>query len=122
MAQSRNSPGGPQPLSARSVMASLLLGRRSGRAPGRDLVRWCALFGVAPGTARVALHRMTAAGELGRIDGDYVLLGGLAHRRAEQEASLTPRRRAWKGSWRTAIVVADARPAPVRAETRAALR
>jgi phenylacetic acid degradation operon negative regulatory protein len=103
-------------------MASLLLGRRSGRASGRDLVRWCGLFGIAPGTARVALHRMTAAGELGRVDGDYVLLGELARRQAEQEASLTPRRRAWRGTWRTAVVVADARPAPVRSETRAALR
>jgi phenylacetic acid degradation operon negative regulatory protein len=113
---------GDRPLSARSVMASLLLGRRSARAAGRDLVRWCGLFGIAPGTARVALHRMVAAGELGRDGGDYVLLGGLARRQREQEASLTPRRRGWRGSWRMAVVVADARPAPVRAETRVALR
>ena len=103
-------------------MASLLLGRRSARAGGRDLVRWCGLFGIAPGTARVALHRMTAAGELRRDDSDYVLVGGLARRQQEQEASLTPRRRVWRGSWRVAIVVADARPAPVRTETRVALR
>src|SRR6478609_1810652 len=123
MEQSRNNPFGPgRPLSARSVMASLLLGRRSARAGGRDLVRWCGLFGIAPGTARVALHRMTAAGELRRDDGDYVLVGGLARRQQEQEASLTPRRRTWRGTWRVAIVVADARPAPVRTETRAALR
>ena len=55
-----------RPLSARSVMASLLLGRRPARATGRDLIRWCALFGISAGTARVALHRMTAAGELER--------------------------------------------------------
>jgi phenylacetic acid degradation operon negative regulatory protein len=123
MEQSGNTqPARGRPLSARSVMASLLLGRRSARASGRDLVRWCGLFGIAPGTARVALHRMVGAGELGRVDGDYVLLGSLARRRAEQEASLTPRRRAWRGSWRMAVVVADARPAPVRTETRAALR
>src|SRR6478735_3373261 len=119
MAQSRNTPvvpvaEGARPLSARSVMASLLLGRRSARAAGRDLVRWCGLFGIAPGTARVALHRMTAAGELRRDDGDYVLVGGLARRQQEQEASLTPRRRTWRGTWRVAIVVADARPAPER--------
>src|SRR6185503_7197956 len=106
MEQSRNNPFGPaRPLAARSVMASLLLGRRSARASGRDLVRWCGLFGVAPGTARVALHRMTAAGELARVDGDYVLVGGLARRQAEQDASLTPRRRTWRGGWRTAIAV-----------------
>jgi phenylacetic acid degradation operon negative regulatory protein len=111
-----------RPLSARSVMASLLLGRRSGRAAGRDLVRWCALFGIVPGTARVALHRMTAAGELARVDGDYVLVGALARRRTEQETSLAPDRRPWRGSWRMAVAVGDARPAPLRAETRAALR
>src|SRR4051795_9043184 len=126
MTQSRNTlvlpAEGTRPLSARSVMASLLLGRRPPRAAGRDLVRWCGLFGIAPGTARVALHRMTAAGELRRDDGDYVLVGGLARRQQEEEASLTPRRRAWRGTWRVAIVVADARPAPVRSETRAALR
>src|SRR6478752_7361085 len=101
MEQSRNNPvpsndGLPnRPLSARSVMASLLLGRPSARASGRDLVRWCGRFGIAPGTARVALHRMTAAGELGREGGGaYVLLGGLARRQREQEASLVARRRA----------------------------
>lgn len=104
-------------------MASLLLGRRSGRAGGRDLVRWCGLFGIAPGTARVALHRMTAAGELARdADGHYELLGGLARRQREQEASLAPRRRRWGGSWRMAVTGVDPRPAPVRAETRASLR
>ncbi len=102
-------------------MASLLLGRRTGRAAGRDLVRWCALFGIAPGTARVALHRMTTAGELERVDGDYVLQGALARRRAEQETSLTPHRQPWQGTWRMAVAVGDARPAPLRAGTRAAL-
>jgi phenylacetic acid degradation operon negative regulatory protein len=103
-------------------MASLLLGRPSARASGRDLVGWCGLFGIAPGTARVALHRMNGAGELGRDDGDYVLLGGLARRQREQEASLVARRRAWRGSWRMAVTGVDPRPAPLRAETRAALR
>lgn len=104
-------------------MASLLLGRRSARATGRDLVRWCDLFGITPGTARVALHRMTAAGELGRDDdGAYVLLGGLARRQREQEASLVPRRRAWRGGWRMAVTGVDTRPAPLRAETRVVLR
>jgi phenylacetic acid degradation operon negative regulatory protein len=103
-------------------MASLLLGRRSARAPGRHLVRWCGLFGIAPGPARVALHRMAAAGELRRDGGDYVLVGGLARRQREQEASLEPRLRRWSGSWRTAVVVGDARPAPARTGLRAALR
>ncbi len=104
-------------------MASLLLGRRSARASGRDLVRWCALFGIAPGTARVALHRMTTAGELERNDsGSYVLVGPLAQRQREQQSSLVARPARWDGSWRMAIVVGDARPAGVRADVRLALK
>ena len=122
MTQSRNTPDSARPLSARSVMASLLLGRRSARAPGRHLVRWCGLFDIAPGTARVALHRMTAVGELRRDGDDYVLVGGLARRQREQEASLHARTRAWTGAWRMAVVTGGARPAPVRTGLRSALR
>src|SRR3954471_6554711 len=123
MEQSRNTSWGPaRPLSARSVMASLLLGRRSARAPARHLVRWCGLFDIAPGTARVALHRMTAAGELRRDGADYVLVGGLARRQREQEASLHARTGAWTGAWRMAVVTGGARPAPVRTGLRTALR
>jgi phenylacetic acid degradation operon negative regulatory protein len=131
MSQSSNATGrllaldehGGRPLSARSVMASLLLGRRSASAPGRDLVRWCGLFGVAPGTARVALHRMTAAGEL-RHDGErYELVGALVRRQREQQAALVPDPRPWAGEWRMAIAIgARGRTAPVRAEMRVALR
>src|SRR6478752_4634234 len=110
MEQSRNTPeipdvgaDGSRPLSARSVMASLLLGRRPPRARGRDLVRWCGLFGIAPGTARVALHRMTTAGELQTHDGEYELAGGLARRQEEQQSSLRARRSAWDGGWRMAL-------------------
>ncbi len=115
--------GDGRPFSARSVMASLLLGRRPPRAVGRDLVRWCGLFDIAPGTARVALHRMTAAGEL-RRDGDaYELSGGLARRQEEQRTSLRPQLERWDGTWRMAVAVATGpRPAAVRADLRVALR
>ena len=108
-------------LSARSVMASLLMGRRPARATTRDLVRWCDGFGISAGTARVALHRMTVAGELRRVGSAYELVGGLARRQREQEASLTPHRRRWTGTWRMAVVVGEARPAAVRADVRATL-
>lgn len=129
MQQSRNAlAAGPdpvldRPLSTRSVIASLLLGRRPPAAPGRDLVRWCGLFGIAPGTVRVALHRMTAAGELDRDPRGYALAGPLARRQEEQQASLRPATRRWDGTWRLAIAGGhDARPAPVRADMRVALR
>jgi phenylacetic acid degradation operon negative regulatory protein len=102
-------------------MASLLLGRRSG-ARSRDLIRWCGLFAIAPGTARVALHRMTNAGELRRESDRYELVGDLARRRDEQEAALTPEVRPWSGMWRVAVAVGTARAAPVRAEMRQAFR
>jgi phenylacetic acid degradation operon negative regulatory protein len=103
-------------------MASLLLGRRTPAAPVADLVRWCSLFGIAEGTARVALHRMTVKGEIIATDGVYRLAGGLAGRQARQETSLTPRVHTWDGDWRMAVVVATRRDAPTRAGLRAAMR
>jgi phenylacetic acid degradation operon negative regulatory protein len=111
-----------RPLSARSVMASLLLGRTPPAAPVADLVRWCARFGISEGTARVALHRMVAKGELDASDGVYRLAGRLARRRARQETSLAPDVRPWSGEWRMATVVATRRAASTRAELRDAMR
>ena len=71
----------------------------------------------------MALHRMTAAGELRAVDGVYELAGDLARRQEEQHASLRARRGAWAGDWRMALAAATApRPASVRVELRAALR
>src|SRR4051812_39656175 len=113
MQQSRNVQPAPapeplleRPLSARSVMASLMLGRRVPEAPVADLVRWCDLFGITEGTARVALHRMAAKGELVATGGVYRLAGRLAGRQVRQETSLEPRVRGWTGEWRVAVVVA----------------
>lgn len=111
-----------RPLSARSVMASLLLGRRVPEAPVADLVRWCELFGITEGTARVALHRMAAKGEVVATDGVYRLAGRLARRQARQETSLVPRVREWSGEWRVAVVVAARRDAPTRAGLRETMR
>src|SRR3954451_2155903 len=129
MQQSRNTPrrAAPEPLlerplSARSVMASLLLGRRPPEAPVADLVRWCDLFGINEGTARVALHRMTVKGEIVATDGVYRLAGRLAARQVRQETSLTPRVRHWDGDWRVAVVVVAGRDASTRAALREAMR
>src|SRR3954464_14291496 len=124
MQQSRNVPSSlvERPLSARSVMASLLRGRRPPRATAGDLVRWCGLFDVSPGTARVALHRMVAAGELTRSDSGYELAGRLAGRQGGEEGSLEPRTRGWRAQWRMAVITADRRSAPDRANLRERLR
>ena len=51
-------------LTARSVIASTLLGTEPPRLPGRVLVRVGELFGITEGTIRTALSRMVASGEL----------------------------------------------------------
>ena len=94
MQQSRNAAGSPdvalleRPLSARSVMASLLLGRTPPAAPVADLVRWCALFGISENAARVALSRMVERGELTVDDSTYALAGRLLERQVEQDSAL----------------------------------
>jgi phenylacetic acid degradation operon negative regulatory protein len=103
-------------------MASLLLGRRPPEAPVADLVRWCGVFGIAEGTARVALHRMAAKQEVEVRDGVYRLAGRLARRQARQERSLAPRVRSWRGEWRVALVAANRRDASTRAGLRASMR
>ena len=111
-----------RPLTARSVIASTLLGTTPPRLPGRLLVRAGALFGLAEGTVRTALSRMVAAGELTADDGTYALAGPLLARQARQDES----RRAvvaaepWDGGWTMAVVHGDPRPAPQRVELRAA--
>lgn len=127
MIQSRNANGDDRitderPLTARSVIASTLLGTTPPRLPGRLLVRAGALFGLAEGTVRTALSRMVAASELVSDDGTYALAGPLLARRARQEES----RRAvvasepWDGTWIVAVVHGESRPAPQRVELRAA--
>src|SRR5579862_9666620 len=98
MAQSRNtssagrpSSGPDRPLTARSVVASTLLGVEPPRLPTRLLVRSGELFGISQGTTRVALSRMVAAGELVVEGNAHELAGRLLERQARQQASRVPR-------------------------------
>ena len=69
------------PLSARSVIASTLLGSDPPRLAGRLLVAIGEPFGIPRGTMRVALTRMVDRGELTNIDGTYKLRGELLQRK-----------------------------------------
>jgi phenylacetic acid degradation operon negative regulatory protein len=109
-----------RPLSARSIVASTLLGMRPPRLPTRILVGSGQLFGVAEGTTRVAISRMVAAGELTADADGYALAGPLLVRQARQQVSRLGTTRAWRGAWRTEIVVGDARPAADRTALRVA--
>lgn len=112
-----------KPLTARSVLASVLLGTDPPRLPTRALVRTGELFGIAEGTVRVALSRMTRAGEV-KADGDGYRLAArrLLDRRERQRQSRLAITRTWDGTWELAVVrSARPRTAPERASLRQAL-
>ncbi len=90
--------------SARSVIASLLLGRHRPDMPAATLVQVAGVFGFAEGAVRVALSRMVAAGELTASDGRYALAGPLLDRHLRQEEARRPALRAWSGGWRVAVL------------------
>lgn len=112
-----------RPLTARSVVASTLLGTDPPVLPVASLVRTGALFGLAEGTVRTALSRMVAAGEA-RSDGAgrYELTGSLIERQARQRAARVAATTAWDGDWLAAVVVTGARDATARAELRDSMR
>ena len=113
-----------RPLTARSVIASTLLGVDPPRLPAAALVRSGELFGLREGATRTALSRMAAAGELEADDGHYVLSGALLDRHARQRQARrgadTPAQ--WDGTWLLAVVTGDRRPAGARAAFRASAR
>lgn len=131
----RAAPGGERrPLTARSVVASTLLGIDPPRLSTALLVRSGELFGISGPTTRVALSRMVAAGELepdppgigsgngsGGQPGGYRLAGPMLARQARQAASRTAERRRWKGDWEMAVVGDGRRSASDRADLRAAM-
>jgi phenylacetic acid degradation operon negative regulatory protein len=116
---------GLRPMSARSVVASVLLGSHPPELPVAALVQLCGRFGIAEGTTRVALSRMVAAGELAAVPGEgmagYRLVGEalLSRQRAQDEARHPPQE-PWDGTWRLAVVVSGSRSAGERAELRRA--
>ena len=114
--------GGERPLTARSVVASVLLGTQPPELAGRLLVRAGELFGLAEGTVRVAMSRMVGAGELETTgQGRYRLAGHLLERQARQDQSRRPPTLRWTGDWTTAVVTTDGRSPADRAALRHAM-
>ncbi len=104
---------GLRPLTARSVVLSTLLGSHPPQMPVQSLVRVGGLFGIAEGTIRVALSRMTADGDLRQADGRYELTARLLGRQHQQDESRSPATRPWRGRW-DVVVVDPASPSSVR--------
>lgn len=111
----------PRPLSARSVVLSLLLGTHPPELPGRELVRLVEGFDVGASTARAALSRMAAAGDLRRTETGYRLSERLLERQRRQDEALRPHTRAWDGDWETLVITATGRGPAARAELRTRL-
>lgn len=106
-------------LTARSVIASTLLGASPPELPTRSLVATAELLGIAPGTARVAMSRMVASGELEATGAGYRLVSPtLLARQARQTRSRAGSTTRWDGDWRMLVVTAEARPQAERSELR----
>ncbi|MCV7093410.1 transcriptional regulator [Mycobacterium interjectum] len=110
-------------LSARSVLASALLGSDRGRLTVAELVAVASLFGISAGAARTCLWRMVSNGELAADGGSYALAGRLSERRERvDEASRIDAvaARRWDRTWELAIVARERRSAADRLELRKA--
>ncbi|GAA3775772.1 PaaX family transcriptional regulator C-terminal domain-containing protein [Streptomyces coacervatus] len=109
------------PLSARSVVLSLLLGTHPPELPVKELVRAVEPFGVGGSTLRAALSRMVAAGDLRRTDSVYRLSDRLLARQRRQDEAVEACTRAWDGDWEMVVITATGRGPAERADLRARL-
>lgn len=106
------------PLSARSVALSMLLGTVPPRMTARQLTMLGEHFGISASTMRVALSRMTAAGELVPTEQGYTLSPRHLERQAQTDALIAPVFRRHDGTWRMVVVVDRGRSAAQRTTLR----
>lgn len=122
MTQASNATGSWGALTARSVLASTLLGADQPLLPVAYLLHVAGLFGINENRARVALSRMVSSGEAcAEGDGRYGLGGHLVSRRTRQKASRAGVTRPWSGSWRMVVVTTTGSSAETRASRRRVL-
>ncbi|MDJ0392640.1 PaaX domain-containing protein, C- domain protein [Rhodococcus sp. G-MC3] len=114
---------GLRPLSARSVILSVLLGTHPPQAPVAEIVDLAESFDIHAINARVALTRMVAAGDLERSDAIYRLSPRLLQRQERQDQLLTAATaEPWDHQWHMAVVVGAGAAPDARAALRAQLR
>ena len=109
---------GDQSLSARSVLATALLGADQPHLTVGELVAMASLFGISDGAARTCLWRMVANGELTSDDGTYALAGRLARTASTRRRGIPDRcvlgHGVALGSWRWSRWNAGRRPIGLR--------
>lgn len=112
-----------RPLTARSVLASTLLGADPPALPVAQLVHVAGLFGINENRARVALSRMVATAEaITEGNGVYRLAGHLLERQQRQATSRAGRRGPWSGEWLMVALTGTASAAEDRGRRRRALQ
>jgi phenylacetic acid degradation operon negative regulatory protein len=106
-------------MTARSVLASALLGEEPAELPVAHLMHLAALFGINENRARVALSRMVRNGEV-TTDGSgrYRLTGHLLERQDRQALSRRGETRPWRGGWQMVVVTSTGQAAEDRSARR----
>ncbi|GAB2768538.1 PaaX family transcriptional regulator C-terminal domain-containing protein [Nocardioides salsibiostraticola] len=74
-----------------------------------------------PSTARAALTRAVAAGDLQRVEGEYLLGERLLDRQRRQDEAAEDADRPWGGAWEMAVVTVAGRSGAARAALRETL-
>ncbi len=106
-------------MTARSVLASALLGERPPELPVSHLMHLAGLFGINENRARVALSRMVRSGEVVTDGaGRYRLTGHLLERQGRQALSLRGESGPWGGGWRIVVVTTSGQSAEDRSARR----
>ncbi|MGA9275387.1 PaaX domain-containing protein, C- domain protein [Ilumatobacter sp.] len=113
---------GIDPLNARSVVLSSLLGTHPPQQSARSLIALAERFGIRPGTVRTALSRMVASGELESDDSHYRLTGRLLERQREQDTGRSTPDTDWDGTWWSVIVESDRRTVADRRSFRSSMQ
>jgi phenylacetic acid degradation operon negative regulatory protein len=111
-----------KPLSARSMVLSLILGAHPTPMPAAALTRAAGHFDIAPSTLRASLTRAVAAGDLTRGEDGYGLGKRLLARQARQDEAVAALSADWSGDWELAVVVVAGRSAAARGLTRERLQ
>lgn len=109
---------GIAPLSARSVVLSLLLGAHPDRMRTAEIIHAGEYFGISASTMRVALSRALASGDLRRAETGYELSDRLRARQRRQDEGVEDSGAPWDGSWEMAVVVVAGRSVADRASLR----